>query len=66
MAARHFFWDVGASGGVDGAADSDSAEGSRDERTEGGDAAGRDSNAVFDSGPDGDADSFIWNSLLVS
>lgn len=66
MAARHFFWDVGASGGVDGAADSDSAEGFGDERTEGGDAAGRDSNAVFDSGPDGDADSFIWNLSLVS
>lgn len=65
MAARHFFWDVGAFGGVDGAADADLAERHGDQWAERGDAAGGDANAVFDGGPDGDSDGCVWSLVLV-
>lgn len=55
VAAGHFFWDVGAFGGIDRAADSYAAERFGDERTESRDAAGGDADAVFYSGPDGDS-----------
>lgn len=64
VAARYFFWDVGASS-VNAAPDATLLEGHGDQGTQGGYAASGDAHSVFDCGPDGDAYSCVW-SLLVS
>jgi len=67
VAARYIFWDVGRSrwaAGFEAAAHAEFLQSHRDERAEGGYAAGGDADTVLDCGPDGDSYGLVWG--LVS